>query len=252
MDFEYIGKLISKNPQVSEQFLDMDPIDASEKILGKKFENAMAENFSLGLGTFSSINELKQAISKANGDTYYGISFDEFHELVSKYGFIVGYMNIYEPDVNPNNWQSVKHGDTEREAIYYHKSGLVIYINSYGFDGINRITLMGDFNYHHNFTKLSTSINGWSYSYILDKDRVPTGIVHAELDGRSNMLFHLNRLMKVSDICETLIGNTFLSLWFLTYSDERFSDRCSNATEISMGKVKNGTSGLKKIFKNYL
>ncbi len=93
------------------------------------------------------IEALKNSTSRTHyfiqhNDTYNGMPWVEFIKVVERYGFKLGYYNIFKGEDNIY----------EREALYYlEEKGLVLHVYTKGGVCINWAELYGEFNAPHSF-----------------------------------------------------------------------------------------------------
>ncbi len=120
----------------TEEVLTKDSLYESEKIFdGKHYSEFDKFEQAFSMLKFMNDNEAKKEHLKNIGDTHWGITWDEFKNLIESHGFIEGLK------------YDLKHEDyTDEVIIYYHpQKGLIIYAESYwGKERINGGNLYGE------------------------------------------------------------------------------------------------------------
>lgn len=120
----------------TEELLRKDSLMESEKMFGDKHWsqfNEVEQAFSM-LKSMSD-NEAKREHLKNINDTYWGMHWNEFKDLIKEYGFVKG----LEYDLKHNN-------GIDEIIIYYHpQKGLILYAESYwGKESISGGNLYGE------------------------------------------------------------------------------------------------------------
>lgn len=126
----------------TENILMKDSLGETEKMLGGKHWSQF-DDFENGL-VFVSLardNKIKKDHLKSLGDTYWGMTWYEFKNLIKERGFVEGYS--YELEYR-GKYDS--HSTNEEIIIYYHpEKGLIIYAESFSNKtSINGGTLYGE------------------------------------------------------------------------------------------------------------
>ena len=110
----------------TEQILTKDSLSESEQIFGGKHWSQFSEfENQFSIMSFMRDNEVKEEYLKSINDTYFGMSWSYFKDLIKEKGFIDGYS--YEV-----KYKGYSKPTTEEIIIWYHpQKGLIIYAESY-------------------------------------------------------------------------------------------------------------------------
>lgn len=116
--------------------LNRDPIAEVEKVLGKNHSEFNREESQMMLANAFLANYRKADYLKGLGDTHFGMSWNEFIEIIQSYGFKEG----HKYDFEHSNGEYI-----DEAALYYHpEKGLVIWATSYfNKSSVNGGTLYG-------------------------------------------------------------------------------------------------------------
>ena len=121
---------------ITEKFLTQDTIVETEKILGKHHYSEFNDKENSFMLLKAMIDgEAKSKHLKSIGDTYWGMKWNEFKDLIKGHGFVAGLEYDFEYE-----------GRIDEAIIYYHPvKGLIIFATSFGQkDRINGGNLYGE------------------------------------------------------------------------------------------------------------
>lgn len=179
----------------TENLLRRDSILETEKIFGNKHHSQFNESEeTVMLLKFMMDNKEKKNYLQSIGDTYWGISWNEFINLIESIGFKAALK------------YDIKHEDNIDEAIlYYHPTkGLVIWATSYwNKKSINGGTMYGEVYLQEDnwkdISKVLTSSHG-SFSYYDNENKVEKfkEQVDFSFDVREGLLHNINKVEKVT------------------------------------------------------
>ena len=120
----------------TERILTQDSLSETEQILGNKHWSEFTDTENgFALLKVISDNERKTKHLKGLGDTYWGIKWDEFKDLIKAHGFVPAL-----------EYEFIKYEKPDEAIIYYHPTkGLIIWATSFdGKDHINGGELYGE------------------------------------------------------------------------------------------------------------
>lgn len=207
----------------TEEILMHDPISKTEKMLGNKHWsefNEIERTISL-INVFES-NTNKKDYLKSIGDTYWGMKWDEFKNLIKKHGFI------------PALEYDVKHDKYIDEfIIYYHlNKGLIICADSYfNKEDVNGGTLYGEI--QANSEEDREVIWKWiSTGSCIDIEK---GIYKTSHDVREGLFSKLNTLESVGEFLPKWTNKDSF-LWFVDYTESKKEN--FDYKEITNNKIK--------------
>lgn len=217
-----------------KQVLEFDPLLHAEKAFGNKHWSEFSrEESSASLGLAILHNERKAKLLKESHDTHFGMSWEEFEEIVTSSGFKIGYEEKFPYE------------DHEEKAVmFYREDGLLIWVTSFwnmksvnGGDLIGEIRL-NDVNDRMNIPRCS---NGF-HDYENNKLNFKTDI-------REGLIWFINQMKQYGEFVPQW-EEEHKFLWFLNFSkDENNSD---NYREISKRKMELFCDEAKKIVQKYL
>lgn len=128
--------MINNDNVILDALLSYDPIAAAEKMSGKSHWSTFDDketDLAIGLVMLSG-DAKREALKKAN-DTYFGMSFQEFVDLITANGFKKALQYTFN---NISSWS----GPTDEFAVYYRGDGFVITFDSFG-DSLNSGKIYG-------------------------------------------------------------------------------------------------------------
>lgn len=200
----------------TEIVLMKDSLAETEKMLGGKhwsqfndFENGLA------LVLFARDNKIKKEHLQSIGDTYWGMTWNEFKSLIKEKGFIKGYS--YEIDYN-----GYSEPTQEEMCIYYNpEKGLVIWAESFNNKtSINGGTLYGEIQAYEGEENRRTIFRWLSTGGCRDIEK---GIYTTSHDIREGLFSKLDTLESAGKFLNRWTDkNRFL--WFVDFNEEKLKD----------------------------
>jgi len=211
----------------TESILTRDSLAETEQILGGKhwsqfndFENA------LSFVLFARDNEIKEKHLKSLGDTYFGMSWDEFKTLIKERGFVEGYS--YE--IEYTGWSEPT---KEEMCIYYHPiKGLIIWAESFNGTTINGGTLYGEIQSYEGEENRETIWKWLSTGGCRDAEK---GIFSTSHDIREGLFSKLDTLESAGKFLNRWTDKKRF-LWFVDFNEEDIKDY--DYKEITREKIK--------------
>jgi hypothetical protein len=184
----------------TDEILNKDSLAETEKIFGGKDYHDFNEfEQAVSLINFMQDNKIKEEHLKSIGDTYFGMKWNDFKELLKRYGFQEGLSYNFINDSFGN-----KHN--EEAILYYHKEkGLILWATTYGEDSINGGTVYGQvkINKEDDYKDLYKVLNcthdsfGW-----YDRESRTEGLkdaVYFNMDVREGLIYKLENINKVAE-----------------------------------------------------
>jgi len=211
----------------TEQILTHDSLAESEKIFGNKHWsefNDLEQAFSML--KFMEDNQVKNTHLKSINDTYWGMTWDEFKNLIKQKGFTPA----LEYDLIYNGWNEPT---TEEAIIYYHLSkGLIIWATSFSNKtSVNGGTLYGEI--QANSKESENIIWKWlSTGGCIDSDNMIYETSHDIREGLFNKLQTLESAGKFLPKW----NNKDRFLWFVDYVEN--DSEGYDYKEITKNKIK--------------
>jgi hypothetical protein len=196
----------------TESVLMKDSLGETEKILGGKhwsefndFENGLA------FVSFAKDNKIKKDHLQSIGDTYWGMTWDEFKDLIKERGFIEGYS--YE--IEYKGWSEPIQ---EEMCIYYHpEKGLIIWAESFNNKTtINGGTLYGEIQAYEGEENRHTIFRWLSTGGCRDAEK---GIYTTSHDIREGLFSKLDTLESAGKFLNRWTDKKRF-LWFVDYNEE--------------------------------
>lgn len=195
----------------TEKLLRKDSLAESEEILGNKHWsefNRLEQEFSI----FKSIrdNEIKREHLKSIGDTYYGIEWGAFINLIEQHGFKEGLKyDFIAPKYNAREKDRI-----EQAILYYHPiKGLIIWATSHG-NHINsgKVHGMAKYNEWEDVFSVLTGSNG--------DNGEDENIRYFDFDIREGLIHNINKVDNNLKLLPQWRGRLPF-LWFLDYAEEK-------------------------------
>lgn len=205
-----------------ESLLDNDPVDNVEKILGKSFSQFDKNEQGFLLQKALVYGKQKKEYLKSIGDTYFCMGWNEFIQLIQKYGFKEGLKYEYSPKHEFEDCTKI-----EEAVIYYRPDGLIIWATSfsnktslsygklYGF--IETEKIKDDPEYYDILSHCSRD----SLCYY-DKETRETLVrkyVYFDYDAREALIYKINMIQSKTNFVSPWPKRPFL--WLLDYNDEQ-------------------------------
>lgn len=215
--------------------LDMDPVATAETLLGKRHEEWDTETEKIGaLEIIMATNKAKVELLKEMGDTYFGVTWDDFIKIVKDYGFKVGYSEKF---TGIHQWDDKR--VEEEEVIFYNEDkGLILYAESYNGTSVNRADVYAEVKRGEYITdEQREALNDCSHGVN------EIGTMYVQVDGREGLRFHVDALSKAFELSKT--WGTVPFLWFLNYMDIR--DKNYDYTKINKRKLDACKAEVRKI-----
>lgn len=204
----------------TENILRQDSLYESEKMLGNKHWSEFNEiEQGLSMLKFFDDNQKKKDHLESIGDTYWGIKWDTFINLIETNGFKTALR--YDFEYNGFSKPSI-----EEAILYYHpQKGLIIWAESFGGkDHINGGKLYGEVymkeEMWQDITKVLTSSHG-SFAY-WDKESnidVYKEQVYFNFDIREGLIHNINKVEEVIPFAPVWKDTQFL--WFVDYVEDK-------------------------------
>jgi len=217
--------------KLTEKIIRQDPIDETEKALGKDWSKFDDIEKMLMLSHFVESNERKGKYLASIGDTYSRISWDDFKNLLIRKGFV----SALEYDIHQD-------GNTDEFIIYYNSAkGLIIHADSYwNKKTINSGTLYGEI--QANSEDDVREIYHWiSTGGCIDRENFIFETSHDVREGLFSKLDTLETVGKFLPIWTS--KNRFL--WFLDYTETKVEGY--DYKQITKDKIEKCPDGLKNI-----
>ena len=198
-------KLMDKK---TERILKHDSLAETEKEFGGKHHSEFNRNESiLAIGNFMRDNAIKEKHLKSLNDTYFGMGWNEFIELIKSQGFNLAYVQNFE------------HNKGIDEAVIYYNPfmGLVIYAESYNNKtSINGGKLHGEIVAHSESDYMP--IYDWlSTGGCIDRDKLIFSTSH---DIREGLFSKIDKLCEHgSFLTKWTEENKFL--WFVHFTEKK-------------------------------
>lgn len=165
-------------------------------------------------------------------DTYFGMKWTDFIEIVKGYGFKKGFFKNFIGDDCIN----------EEEIIFYHEeNGLILYAESYGGEIVNKATVYGEVRASYMLTeKQRKSLDNCSYWFNRN------GTMHFDIDVRKGLRFHLDVLSKAFKFSKSWTKVSPMQLF--NYMDEKSKNfNYKEIDKINKQKLEESTPQVRKI-----
>ena len=194
----------------------IDPIECAERALNKPFgEMNVREQWHVIAGMID-FNQTKRKIQKANKDTYFGMSWNDFKDLIKEHGFRILYSNV-EKD----------------EEIIAAKGGMILHAESYG-NSINGGDIYFQMNVENvtdeDFVKLRSKIYNCGFGL------TPEKIFYIEYDVREGLFNFLSKFEGYEILPKWEYPQ---HIWLASYEDEhRLGYDFDTYTKVEINKVK--------------
>jgi hypothetical protein len=191
-----------------EALLSYDPIADTERQTGKgHWSEFNQEDQHLAILNTMMSGTCKREILQQLGDTYFGLRYQEFIDLIVSNGFKKALEYDFDSDAGYCNHP------TDRFACYYREDGLVIVFDSYG-DSLNGGQIYGNYKLKEGTT-----------DRLCDGSSSPmgNGIIGFSKDIREGMFHFISKVKNVGDILPIWKGSGCFS-WMLDRSERRSND----------------------------
>ncbi len=237
---------------ITDELLHKDSLAESEQVLGNKHWSEFNEKEqAFSLFKFMADNETKSEHLKSIGDTYWGMKWNEFINLIESYGFVSGLRYDF---IAPKYGFSDEADRIEEAILYYHPTkGLILWATSYS-GNINGGTVYGEINIDkERWKEISKALNRCShgafahYNGETEQDEYKNQ-VEFDYDIREGLIHVLNRIENVTSYAPIWTERNFL--WFLDYAEEN-QDGYDYRT-ITLEKILRCPNDLQDIVKVYL
>ena len=193
----------------TEKVLRHDSLYESEKILGNKHWSEFNEfEQAFSFLKFLDDNEKKKNHLQSIGDTYWGMSWDQFKNLIKQHGFVEALSYDFNHDKN----------EVDEAIIYYHLTkGLIIWATSYwNKKDVNEGTLYGEI--QANSEEDCKTIWSWlSTGGCIDSDKM---IYKTSQDVREGLFSRLVELESAGTFLSQWIKKDRF-LWFVDYVESK-------------------------------
>ena len=214
--------------EVLDKVLAIDPIYEMEKATGKHWsefsEDEMME--AMFFNMFS--GELKKATLQKASDTYFGIAWESFLDLIKANGFKEGLGYKFTHNIFGTN-------ETEQAVLFYREDGLVIWATSHH-GKLNGGTLYGE------LIKNPEAV--WANFPDFSGGFYDENHLSFTTDVREG-LFHFLERMKENGEFAPVWGERDRFLWFVDFKEEHEPDY--DYKKISNEKISAAADGLKRI-----
>ena len=196
----------------TENILTNDSMSNTEKSFGGKHWSEFSEGeTAVSMFNFMADNKIKENHLMAIRDTYFGMTWDYFKELIESKGFVNGYSyNV--------NYNAFGQSTVEEMIIYYHPNkGLIIYAESYSDKtSVNGGRLYGEI--QANSEEDMSVIHKWmSTGGCTDRDKL---IFETSHDVREGLFSKLDALESAGTFL-TKWTNKDRFLWFVDYVESK-------------------------------
>lgn len=196
----------------TENILNNDSISNTEKAFGGKHWSEFSEGeTAVSMFNFMSDSKRKKEHLKSLNDTYFGMTWAYFKDLIKSKGFINGYSyNVLYSDYGSSS--------NEEMIIYYHPTkGLVIWAESYsGMTSVNGGTLYGEI--QANNEESETIVRQWlSSGGCRDREKL---IYETSHDVREGLFSKLDMLESAGTFLNRWT-NKDKFLWFVDYIENK-------------------------------
>jgi len=227
---------------LTEQLLNHDSIAQVEKELGK--HHSEFNNLDNMYMLFKGMKHNKRTSEhlKSIEDTYFGMSWDYFVNLIKRYGFVEGLTYKFKHI-------SFGEENEEQAIIYYHPSkGLVIWAETYGGDSVNGGTLYGMVKGIEDWKTLSKALDhcshGSSAYYDENGQMIMKECIDFSVDIRKGLIHRLNNIESVTEFMPQWKDEEPF-LWFVDYVEDK--EPGYDYKEITKSKIKRCPQELQNI-----
>lgn len=224
-----------------DKLVEMDSVDMAEKA-GIAIND---ENF---LGFVATANQEKNKLLKSVGDTYYGISWDKFKEMIESIGFKNG--------LNYTVYYDGLENEANEAVLYYSDDGMIIFATSFGNStrkGLNSGKLYGQFRFDgeryndafHEFYDIGYGVGGGASSNF-------DNVIQFDVDVREGLMNYINKIRntKVLELLPVWKDKQFI--WLLDSNDEHSSGNHQQYDIVNRTKINMACKEIKNILQVYL
>ena len=217
-----------------KEALEFDPLAHAEKVFGNKHWSEFSrEESSAALGLAMLHNKRTSKLLKESHDTHFGMSWEEFEEIITSNGFKIGYEERFPYE------------DHEEKAImFYREDGLLIWATSFGhMRSVNGGKLIGEIKLNDRTDRrnIPSCSNGF---HDFDNNKL-----NFSTDVREGLIWFINQMNQYGEFVPQWEEEDKF-LWFLNFgAKEKNSD---NYREISKKKMELFCDEAKKIVQKYL
>lgn len=174
--------------ETTKNILNFDPVATAEALIGKRHEEWDVETdgmAALGLAMMS--NQSKREHLESIGDTHFGITWQDFIEIVRTYGFKCGFCQKF----TGTGWSDEK-GIEEEEIIFFHEEkGLILHAESFDGKSVNSAKVYGEVKINETLTENQwDALNGCSHG------GNGNGTMYFDVDVREGFRFHISTLFQ--------------------------------------------------------
>ncbi len=175
-------------------------------------------------------NEIKASNPKETGDTYFEISWKDFIEIITKYGFKCAYKKNF---MGTNN--------VEEEAIFFHAGkGLILYASTVNGNLLYNAHVYGVLRLENVRKLTNEQCNALDYCV---HNSNGLGYIYFDVDAREGLLYRLKALSGAFSFSRRWNKKPFL--FFINYMDKK--DQNFNYQEITDRKIDSCTEEVRLI-----
>lgn len=197
--------------ETTKNILNFDSVAIAEALIGKRHEDWDVETDGMSaLGLAMLTNQFKKEHLESIGDTYFGITWQDFIEIARAYGFKCGFCQKFIG----TGWSDEK-GIEEEEIIFFHEEkGLILHAESFGGKSVNSAEVYGKVKINETVTENQlNALNGCGHG------GNGNGTMHFDVDVREGFRFHLDAISEVFEFSKSWTKVPFL--WLLNYRDTK-------------------------------
>lgn len=219
--------------ETTKNILNFDSVAIAEALIGKRHEDWDVETDGMSaLGFAMLTNQFKKEHLESIGDTYFGITWQDFIEIARAYGFKCGFCQKFIG----TGWSDEK-GIEEEEIIFFHEEkGLILHAESFGGKSVNRAEVYGE-------VKINETVTENQWDALNNCGDNGNGTMHFHVDVREGFRFHLDAISEVFEFSRSWTKVPFL--WLLNYMDTKKKNY--SYEEINKQKINACTPEVQKI-----
>jgi len=241
-----------------KELLKRDAVSEAESVFKKSYTEFTPEESSMMFASAYHMNQNTKNYLKGLGDTHFGISWNEFKNIIESYGFILGLKY---------DFQNESYTD-EAVLYYYPQKGLVIWATSYGNkESLNGGTLYGEVKATEKveFEDVYNERLNVTFKEMRPSDKLKKGIEslrncshNAYRDIETGIRFSydvrealINTIEEIGENLEMVkVWNEKPFLWFLDYKEDKVPGY--NNEELTKEKIRKCPLGLQKMLGVYM
>ncbi len=222
--------------ETTKNILNFDHVETAEALIGKRYKDLDIETDGMAaLGLAMLTNQIQREHLESIGDTYFGITWQDFIEIVKAYGFKCGFHQNFTGTGLSDN------GVEEEEIIFFHEEkGLILHAESFDGKFVSSAKMYGEVKLNDGKLERSQldALNGCIYG---DNGN---GTMYFIVDVREGFRFHLDAVLDAFEFSKSW-SKVVPFLSFHNYMDTK--DKNYDYEKINKQKIAVCTPEVRKI-----